>query len=282
MVFRQFTQRTSGSQTRLQVVFIALLFSLFACSDTSNTATGPSAGDQTTASGKRGNQGPLSITVRIDLAEIREQIPEQAKVFVFVRKPGERMPIEVEAYDPGAIPKTIKFTAQDSETAVTVFARVSLSGKVEKSAGDFETSANAVYSNPSPVVDLTFDQANAQQHAASDSIEVAIQMAVPEEELAVFPDTTRVFVIAKAPGSPMPLAVKAFTIAELPETLALSDADAMMPTRPLSSAQDIEVSARISLTGGVSRATGDWEGVAGQPQPSTPNNYTIIINKKIE
>lgn len=69
-----------------------------------------------------------------------------------------------------------------------------------------------------------------------------------------------VFVIARAPdGPPMPVAVEKHTIADLPLTVTLDDADGPMPTARLSALQEVEVIARISESGNPMRQEGDLE-----------------------
>ncbi len=72
-------------------------------------------------------------------------------------------------------------------------------------------------------------------------------------------DTT-VFVIARAPdGPPMPVAVEKHSIADLPLTVTLDDADGPMPTAKLSALQEVEVIARLSESGNAIRQDGDLE-----------------------
>lgn len=69
-----------------------------------------------------------------------------------------------------------------------------------------------------------------------------------------------VFVIARAPdGPPMPFAVEKRTVADLPLTVSLDDADGPMPTAKLSALREVEVIARISESGNAMRQTGDLE-----------------------
>lgn len=258
---------------------------LFGCSEPSEepaSSTGQSipplgAANQQTA--------PLSLIVRVDLAAIRDQISPDAKVFVFVREAGERMPLGVEQFTVADLPPTVEFTTQNSYSTVSVIARVSPSGKVEKSADDFEATAAANFAHPAQEVELSFATATKGQPtaapASNGSIEVNITMAVPEVELSQFSEHSRVFIIAKAPGNPIPLAVKAYPVDAVPKHLILSDKDAMMPSRPLSSAQTVAISARISRSGDVSRAPGDWEGLAAQPESTNPNQYNIRIDQRV-
>lgn len=63
-------------------------------------------------------------------------------------------------------------------------------------------------------------------------------------------------------GSPMPLAVARLQVADLPTTVILDDSMAMPNGKMLSSADRIEVVARISTTGSVSPSAGDLEGAS--------------------
>lgn len=67
-----------------------------------------------------------------------------------------------------------------------------------------------------------------------------------------------VFIYAKAAsGPPMPLAVKKLTVSDLPVTVELSDADAMIPSMTLSSFEEIIIGARVSKSGNPVAQPGD-------------------------
>lgn len=76
---------------------------------------------------------------------------------------------------------------------------------------------------------------------------------------ARLPADAVVFVVARVPGSPMPVAVERHTLRELPLTVTLDDSDSLMPTGKLSSLQQVEVLARVSVSGDASRQQGDLE-----------------------
>ena len=79
------------------------------------------------------------------------------------------------------------------------------------------------------------------------------------------PLDTPVFLLARdANVSGPPLAVKRFRFAELPVRVTLSDADAMLETNKLSSASEVEVVARLALSGGPIAAEGDIEVSSGR------------------
>jgi len=69
-----------------------------------------------------------------------------------------------------------------------------------------------------------------------------------------------VFVIARAPnGPPMPVAVEKHSVKELPFAATLDDSDGPMPMQKLSALQDVEVIARLSMSGNAIPQAGDLE-----------------------
>lgn len=69
-----------------------------------------------------------------------------------------------------------------------------------------------------------------------------------------------IFVIARSVGgSPMPVAVEKRSVQELPFVATLDDSDSPMPTQKLSALQEVEVIARMSMSGNAMAQTGDLE-----------------------
>ncbi len=89
------------------------------------------------------------------------------------------------------------------------------------------------------------------------TVEVALDPALAER-VRLQPNAT-VYVIARQPGSPMPVAAQKHAVSELPFSAALSDADSPMPTLKLSQLQEVELVARLSASGEASRQDGDLE-----------------------
>jgi cytochrome c-type biogenesis protein CcmH len=78
--------------------------------------------------------------------------------------------------------------------------------------------------------------------------------------LAANPAST-VFVYAvEADASPMPLAIARLQVADLPADVRLDDSMAMPGGKPLSSVDEIQLVARISVSGNAAPAAGDLEG----------------------
>ena len=86
-----------------------------------------------------------------------------------------------------------------------------------------------------------------------------VQVDISDELRARADPSTAVFVYAKAmQGPPMPLAVKRLQLKDLPLSLSLGDADAMMPSMKLSSFDQVIVGARVSFSGNPVAQSGDF------------------------
>ncbi|PVZ13637.1 MULTISPECIES: c-type cytochrome biogenesis protein CcmI [unclassified Pseudomonas] len=106
-------------------------------------------------------------------------------------------------------------------------------------------------------------------------LRVRVSLA-PAVARAVQPTDT-VFVFARAlNGPPLPLAVKRLTVAQLPATLTLSDADAMQPSLKLSSATQVQLGARISRQGQPTQ--GEWLGRGATVAPREEALQFLIID----
>ncbi len=102
--------------------------------------------------------------------------------------------------------------------------------------------------------------AESGESLAGPLIHIALSAAA---ELEAPPDTP-VFLLARdANASAPPLAVRRFRFADLPVRVTLSDADAMLATNKLSNANEVEVVARLALSGGPIASDGDIEVSSG-------------------
>jgi len=86
-----------------------------------------------------------------------------------------------------------------------------------------------------------------------------------------------VFIFARAvSGPPAPLAAKRLPVADLPVTVELGDADAMMPQLKLSNFPEVQLVARISRAG--QPTAGEWVGRSGPLASSTTAPQTLTID----
>jgi cytochrome c-type biogenesis protein CcmH len=91
-----------------------------------------------------------------------------------------------------------------------------------------------------------------------------------------------VFVIARVPdGPPMPVAVEKHGVKELPFTASLDDSDSLMPTQKLSGLQQVEVIARLSMSGDATPQPGDLQSapVRVRLPASAPIELTIATSR---
>lgn len=123
------------------------------------------------------------------------------------------------------------------------------------------------------------DEAPLTEPAAQAAIQVRVTLA-PGAAQGVSPETT-VFIFARAPsGPPMPVAASRHTLAELPLTLTLSDANAMGPMAKLSQFERVNLVARISTSGQPTAQSGDWEGVVEGVQVGQNELVELVISQQ--
>ena len=245
-----------------------------------------------------------------------ENLPAQAQLFILARPPGGRMPLAVERHNP-ATQLSVRLGPEDAmspamsivgQEAVEVVARLSMDGSPAGGDGMKEVVLEAVPTTgarvtlslgptappPSftlkplapaapqaapPVVPGQAGEAGVEAPAA---LRLALSLA---PGLSASPDAT-VFVFARTPGTPMPLAVDRFPARELPREVVLDEGSAMIPGQGLRSVPALEVVARVTASGGVRAAPGDLEGRLG-PLPTEDGNTfagvkTLVIDQVVE
>jgi cytochrome c-type biogenesis protein CcmH len=94
--------------------------------------------------------------------------------------------------------------------------------------------------------------------AASDAI--LLDVSLDPVLVAGVPGHTPVFIIARNPGGGPPLAVVRATAAELPMSVRLTDANAMMEGVTILDQSELELVARVSLSGSPAQRPGDLYG----------------------
>ena len=113
------------------------------------------------------------------------------------------------------------------------------------------------------------------------SIDVEVSLAPELQKSAGASDT--VFVYAQALSGPqMPLAIVRKQVSELPLTVSLTDAMAMMPTMKLSNFEQVKLLARISKSGNAMKQPGDLIGIIDQVALSDKSSHKIIINNQVK
>ena len=244
-----------------------------------------------------GDAGPsLDVTIDIDAA-LRNAMPPSARLFVFARRPGERMPLLVARSGLDGASLTLRLdrtnamqgdvTLNAGET-LNVAARLSASGELSPGASDPQASQDSVKLGDSvtPVhlvisgaaVAASEPRADAAAAPPNSDADVALRLSVAFAPGGAAPPSARVFVIARAPnGPPMPIAVRALDPAALPQQLVLTDHDAMQPNRTLSMFDRVEVVARLSRSGNPMRQADDVESPVQLLDPRGSTSVALII-----
>lgn len=131
---------------------------------------------------------------------------------------------------------------------------------------------------PSQVIERAISRARSMLASQGSSpavpgmdIAVQVQLSLPVGG-GIDPSAT-VFVFARSPDFPMPLAVQRMTVADLPATIRLSDAQSMTPQATISAGGDVRITARISPSGApgaesaTHEASSDWVTPLADPHP---------------
>lgn len=97
-------------------------------------------------------------------------------------------------------------------------------------------------------------------------------------------ENSALFLIARAPGQNAgpPLAVKRIMQPGFPMQLSLSDADSMMPERPVSGFATLELQARLSISGEAMAASGDWQSGVTTWSADETGTVELTLGERIE
>lgn len=94
--------------------------------------------------------------------------------------------------------------------------------------------------------------------------------------------TDTVFIFARAvQGPPMPLAIVKKQVKDLPITVSLNDAMAMMPKMSMSSFKQIYIGVRVSKTGNATPQSGDLQGHSTPISTGKAQKVKITINQEV-
>ncbi len=130
------------------------------------------------------------------------------------------------------------------------------------------------------IAELRGEEIPVQDAPIGPIISAAIELA-PTAEEAVEADAT-VFIIARDPAQPSPpIAAVRRRVAELPAVVLLSDSDAMIPGRLLSGFSELEIVARVSMSGQPIAQPGDWYGET-IVRPSESAEISIVIDREVQ
>ena len=110
---------------------------------------------------------------------------------------------------------------------------------------------------------------------------IQASISLSETAAAAVPGDATVFIIARDPAQPAPpIAVIRRRAAELPTVVELGDSDSMIAGRLISGFAELELIARVSLSGQPAQQPGDWVGSA-IVKPADNNSIILPIDTEI-
>jgi len=128
--------------------------------------------------------------------------------------------------------------------------------------------------------ELRGEEPAVQPAQAGPIVAAAIELA-PVTRGAVDPNAT-VFIIARDPAQPRPpIAAVRRLVSELPAVISLSDSDSMIPDRLLSGFSELEIVARVSISGQPVAQPGDWYGEK-TVRPAETGEISIVIDREVK
>jgi cytochrome c-type biogenesis protein CcmH len=114
-----------------------------------------------------------------------------------------------------------------------------------------------------------------------DDAVVSARVSLSSEAMAAMSGNASVFIIARDPNAPSPpIAVARRMLSELPTVVSLTDAQSMVAGRNLSAFAEIELLARVSLSGGPAAQSGDWFG-SMIVRPAEKDSVFLTIDQKV-
>jgi cytochrome c-type biogenesis protein CcmH len=133
---------------------------------------------------------------------------------------------------------------------------------------------------PSMPIAETPSEPPTQAEVPDDAV-VSARVSLSSEAMAAMSGNAAVFIIARDPNAPSPpIAVARRMLSELPAVVSLTDAESMVEGRNLSAFAEIELLARVSLSGGPAAQSGDWFG-SMIVRPAENNSVLLTIDKQV-
>jgi len=151
----------------------------------------------------------------------------------------------------------VKVSAADGKLAQTISGDTSFTNSIEANVKAEDKFSPKVNTKSSPA-----------------SIDVQLDISSIEFELT---GNETVFVYARAwQGARVPLAIKRFTVNELPSQISLDSSNAMAPGKDITSAKKLELIVRVSKSGEASPQSGDWFATSGPISLETQTKPVLL------
>jgi len=111
-----------------------------------------------------------------------------------------------------------------------------------------------------------------------------VRIAASEEARAKIPTGATLFVVIRGPGPAVgpPLGVRRVVDPILPLDITISDSDSMLKERKISLESEVQLQARISLSGSPAAASGDWQSAPVLVSLGAADTVELILDQQIE
>jgi len=117
------------------------------------------------------------------------------------------------------------------------------------------------------------------QPVANGAAQIIVNISLAAElQAKVSPEHT-VFVFARAVGGRMPLAIERIQVKDLPKRIVLDDSKAAMPTATISTVEQVDLIARVSLSGTPKPQAGDLFVQLDQVKVNAGKELNLVINQ---
>jgi cytochrome c-type biogenesis protein CcmH len=168
----------------------------------------------------------------------------------------------------------------DTDNAATLWEKLLSLGPPDDVRGILEQNIAAWRGEQPPVPSMLAEQPAPEAPVPDDAV-VSARVSLSAEAVASMSNNAPVFIIARDPNAPSPpIAVARRMLSDLPAVVSLTDAQSMVEGRNLSAFAEIELLARVSLSGGPAAQSGDWFG-SMIVRPSENNSVVLTIDQQV-
>ncbi|ATM95049.1 VacJ lipoprotein [Yersinia frederiksenii] len=157
-------------------------------------------------------------------------------------------------------------------------------GDFKQAIGAWEVMLKLLPAGDSRIEVIKRSIAQAKSQAGQETATLRIEVSLSSDAAQKLPQQGMLVISVTDGANPVPVAVKQLPLSRFPLSVVLDDSNAMMPERLLSSLQQVNVRARISLDGTANSQSGDWFGESGVQNfggKEQPQTIHVQINKQI-
>lgn len=157
-------------------------------------------------------------------------------------------------------------------------------GDFKQAIGAWEVMLKLLPAGDSRIEVIKRSIAQAKSQAGQETATLGIEVSLSPEAAQKLPQQGALIISVTDGKNPIPVAVKQLSLSRFPLSVTLDDSNAMMPERLLSSLQQVNVRARISLDGTANSQPDDWFGESGMQDfdpKGQPQTIHVQINKQI-